>query len=297
MDSFELNKMIGAFLGAVFVLFSVGIVSDAIFSTHAPETPGYAVAALEPETAEGGGGEEAGPEPIGPLLASADPAAGEAGFRRCAACHTVDQGGANRIGPNLWDIVNRPIAEHEGFAYSGAMEAFSEGGSVVWDYDHLSDFLLSPRGLISGTAMNFPGIRDAQARADMIAYLRTLSADPAPLPDPAAEPAAAEGEEQPAAEEGAEAPAEGEEQPAAEEPAAEEPAAEEPAAEEPTAGEGAAPAQPQQQGDAPAPADSAAPTPDAGTETADEPATDEPDTEAPPAEEPAETEEEPQQQQ
>lgn len=266
MDSFELNKMIGAFLGAVFVLFSVGIVSDAIFHAEAPEQEGYAIAAAEPEEGgEAGGAEEAGPEPIAPLMASADPAAGEAAFRRCAACHTAEQGGANKIGPNLWEIVNRPVASHEGFSYSAAMQEFAQGGSVVWDYEHLSHFLLSPKGLVKGTAMNFPGIKDGQDRANVIAYLRSLSANPAPLPDPAAAPAAAEGEDggaapaEGAAPAGGTAPAEGGEQPAA--------------------GDGGsqgeaqpAPAAPQEQGTAPAPADSAAPTPDAGAATGSEPA-------------------------
>ena len=110
MDSFEFNKLIGAVLAAVFVVFSIGIVSDSLFAAHTPEQPGFAIEAAEPEAAGGGeGGVEAGPEPIAPLMASADPAAGESLFKRCAACHTPESGGANKIGPNLWGIVNRPV--------------------------------------------------------------------------------------------------------------------------------------------------------------------------------------------
>ena len=208
MDSFELNKLIGAFLAVVFVVFSVSIVSDAIFSTHAPETPGYAIEVAEAETDTGGAAEEeAGPSVLD-LLATADVAAGQAAFRKCTACHTAEEGGANRVGPNLYDVVNRPIASHEGFKYSAAMTAFSEGGSVHWDYEHLSGFLQSPKAYISGTAMAFAGIRNIQEEANLIAYLRSLSADPAPLPAAASEEAPAE--EQPAEA----APAEEQESPA-----------------------------------------------------------------------------------
>jgi len=214
MDSFEINKMIGAFLATVFVMFSISLASDALFARHAPEKPGYAIEVAE-APAGGGSAAEEGPTALS-LLATADPAAGEAVFRKCTACHTADKGGANKIGPNLWDVVNRPIASHEGFSYSAAMREFSQGGSQHWDYEHLSHFLVSPRSLVNGTAMAFAGIKNPQEEANLIAYLRTLSDNPAPLPEaPAAEEngeAPAEGEAAPA--EGQPAPAEGQEAPA-----------------------------------------------------------------------------------
>lgn len=278
MDSFEYNKWIGAFLGAVFVVFSVAIVSDAIFAAPHPEKEGYAIEAVE-APADGG---PAAPteEPIAVRMATADPVAGEAVEKRCTACHTIENGGANKVGPNLWDIVNRPIASHEGFSYSGAMREFSQGGSVVWDYEHLDQFLLAPKGLVRGTAMAFAGLKNPQDRANLIAFMRTLSDNPAPLPEA---PAPAENAEAPAGEEpaaeGTAAPAEATPTPSEEAPAATPPAeeaapapAEEPApaTEEPAPAptEESAPA-PEQPAQAPAEEPAAAPTESAPQEPSD----------------------------
>ncbi|GAB5505037.1 MAG: cytochrome c family protein [Rhizobiaceae bacterium] len=196
MDSFELNKIVGALLGTVFVVFSVTLVADALFAAHSPETPGYAI-----EAAEGNAGgpvevEEA--VSIATLLQDADPAKGEAAFRKCQACHTPEQGGANKVGPNLWNIVNRAIAAHPGFSFSAPLREFAAGGQEVWDYEHLNGFLLNPKGYVKGTAMAFAGLKKDAERADLIAYLRTLSDSPAPLPEPPmeeTESAAAEGDQ------------------------------------------------------------------------------------------------------
>ena len=198
MDSFELNKVIGAFLAVVFVMFSVSLASDTIFATHAPETPGYAVAVVEGGGA-GAGGEAAAEGPsIAELLQNADPAKGQAVFKPCTACHTAEKGGANKVGPNLWGIVNRPVASHEGFSYSAGMREFSQGGQVVWDYEHLSGFLKAPRSYVSGTAMAFAGVKKPEQEADLIAYLRTLADEPAPLPEVGAGDAAPAEEAAPA---------------------------------------------------------------------------------------------------
>ncbi|MAW89255.1 MAG: cytochrome c family protein [Phyllobacteriaceae bacterium] len=193
MDSFELNKFIGATLGTVFVVFSLAIASDAIFATHAPETPGYAI-----EVAEDAGGAapeapaDTGPEPVEPLLASADTGAGESVFKKCAACHTIEQGGANKVGPNLWGVVGRPVASHEGFSYSGAMQEYSQGQSVNWEYQNLNAFLAAPKKYISGTSMGFAGLKKVDERANLIAWMREQADNPLPLPaegDAAAAPA------------------------------------------------------------------------------------------------------------
>ncbi|WP_411033882.1 c-type cytochrome [Shinella sp. BYT-45] len=181
MNSY-VNMGVGALLGTVFVLMSVSIASEGIFHSGAPEKEGFAIVAEETGGEEAGGGEAAAAVPIATLLASADAAAGETVFKKCASCHTSEKGGPNKVGPGLWDIVNRPIASHEGFSYSAAMTTFSEGHKVVWDYDHLNFFLEAPKKHIPGTAMGFAGLKKNDERANLIAYLRTLSDNPAPLP-------------------------------------------------------------------------------------------------------------------
>lgn len=210
MESSQSNKFIMAFLATVFVVMTIGISSDAIFSTPHPEKPGFEIAAAEGAAPAAGGKEAAVVVPIATLLASADPARGANVFKRCAACHTGEKGGANKVGPHLWDVVNRPVATVEGFSYSAAMKEFSQGGKEVWNYDHLNQFLTSPKGFIKGTAMGFAGDKKDNERADLIAYLRTLSDNPAPLPAPeAAAPAgeATPADAKPAEEKPAEAPA------------------------------------------------------------------------------------------
>lgn len=194
------NKILGAGLATVFVVLSIGIISDSLFDSPAPEKEGFEITAAEPTA---GGAEapaaEAAEEPIAKYMQTADAAAGEALFKRCAACHTDDSGGANKIGPNLWNIVNRPVASHAGFNYSSAMKEFADGGKTVWDYDHLSHFLASPKSLVKGTAMSFAGLKSPQDRANLLAYLRTTADTQAPLPEAPAEGAAPAADAAPAA--------------------------------------------------------------------------------------------------
>lgn len=212
MDSFEINKVLGGLLGTAFVVFSISLVSDAIFAAPVPEKPGFAIEAAEEGGAAAGGGEAApAAVPVAQLLASANAEAGAAVFKKCTACHSIEKGGPNKVGPDLWAVVNRPIASHEGFSYSGAMKEFSQGGSVVWDFEHLNHFLASPKGYIKGTAMGFAGIKKDDERANLLAYLNSQSDSPAPLPAadaaPAAEPTAAPAGEAPAAPAGGATPA------------------------------------------------------------------------------------------
>jgi cytochrome c len=180
MDSFEVNKLLGALLGTVFVVFSIALVSEGIFYSPIPEKPGFAVEATE-EPAEGEAGGQQEEQAIGPLIASADPKAGEAVFKKCTACHTADKGGANKAGPNLYGVVDRPIASHEGFSYSAGMKAFA-AEAKTWTWDHLNSFITSPKATVKGTAMGFGGLKKAEDRAALFAYLRTLADTPTPLP-------------------------------------------------------------------------------------------------------------------
>lgn len=188
----HVNMGVGALLGTVFVLMSVSILSEGIFKSESPEKPGYAIAAAEGEAAAGGAGEAAKADtPVGVVLAKADVAKGQAIFKKCEACHTGDKGGANKVGPNLYGIVDRPVASHEGFSYSAGMKEFSKGGSEKWTYDHLYHFLKKPKDYVKGTAMGFAGLPKEDERGDLLAYLQTLADTKVPFPAADAAPAAA----------------------------------------------------------------------------------------------------------
>lgn len=208
MDSFEFNKIAGAILGTLLLVMGLGIVAETIFHSGEMETPGYVVDVPEDGSATQ---TAAAPteEPIAVLLASATADSGESVAKKCAACHSFDEGGANKVGPNLWNIVNATPAARDGFKYSSALQAY--GAENVWAYENLNAFLAAPKKYLKGTSMGFVGLKKPDERADMIAYLRSLSNAPAALP--VVEPAAAEMP----AEEAAPEDASGTEAPAAEE--------------------------------------------------------------------------------
>jgi cytochrome c len=187
MNSYT-NMGVGAFLGTVFVLMSVSIASEGIFHSEVPEQPGFAIVAEEAAPAEAA--PEVAAVPIAVLLASADAAAGEGVFKKCASCHSIEKGGPNKVGPDLWGIVERPIASHEGFSYSAAMTEFSKGGTEKWTFEHLNAFLTAPKQHIPGTAMGFAGIKKDDERANLILYMHTQADSPVPLPSPDAASAA-----------------------------------------------------------------------------------------------------------
>lgn len=227
MDSYEFNKIAGAVLFAALVAFGLGVLSDTIFEGREGEAPGYVIEVAESGAEHGGaaaGGEAAGEEPIAALMASADAGAGASVAKKCAACHNFEKDGANKVGPALWNVVNRPVATAEGFKYSDGLKAFADGGTV-WDYEHLNGFLTAPKKYVGGTSMGFAGLKKPTERADLIAYLGSLADDPVPLPQAAAAEAPAEmATETPAAETVMTVPAPAVEAPAAEVPSAEAPA-------------------------------------------------------------------------
>src|SRR5215467_7944351 len=152
MDSFELNKIIGAVLGTCLILLVTSFTANALFTPQMPEKPGFAIAAKE---AEGGAKEAAAPaasEPIEKLLQTASVEKGQAAAKVCQTCHTFEKGGPNRVGPNLFGIVGDHKGEgRNGFNFSAAMKA--KGGT--WTYDDLNQFITNPKAFIPGTAMGF----------------------------------------------------------------------------------------------------------------------------------------------
>ena len=187
MSDLTFNKVAGAVLATGLAIVGLRELTTGVFSHPEVEKPGYLVEVAA--ATEGGAAAEA-PIDWGTVLPAADIAAGEAVFNKCKSCHSVEQGGPNGTGPDLWDALGRKPGSHGGFAYSSAMTEFG-GKQPIWDYDHMDQFLKAPGKYISGTKMTFVGLKKQEDRIAVIAYLHSLGSKlPVPAPKPAAAAAA-----------------------------------------------------------------------------------------------------------
>jgi cytochrome c len=188
MDSFEWNKIIGAVLGTAIFIFVVRQVAEVIYEPEVPAKPGYVVEGVV-ETAASGAAATPVAEVMpdwGTVLPAADVAAGKTVSVKCEQCHDLSKDGPNKIGPNLYGVVDRARASHPGFDYSSAMKSKTD----PWTYDELFKYLKSPQSYVPGTKMTFAGLPREQDRINLIAYLRSNADGPAAIPAPAPKTAA-----------------------------------------------------------------------------------------------------------
>ena len=177
MHSLNMNKYFGAILVAVLLTVVISKLGSIVYHVDSPDEMSYIV---ELEPVEGDDVDEAPAMTFDQVLAMADPTGGQNIAKKCASCHTFEEGDtATKQGPTLWNIVDRDVGGVAGFSYSSAMADL--GG--IWTYDRLNEFIAGPRAFVPGTKMTYAGIGDMEERAQLVAWLRTLSADPVPLPD------------------------------------------------------------------------------------------------------------------
>ncbi len=181
--SLQMNKIAAAGLTAGLIAMTSGLIANLLIAKpghHGDEEHHFAYVVEgsgETETAAAAP-EEPSVEPILALLADADLEAGQKRARACTACHSFDQGGANKVGPNLWNIVNAPKAQVAGFSYSDALASIT----APWGYNELNEFLANPKDYAPGTKMSYGGMKNPNHRAQLIAWMRSMSDSPAPLP-------------------------------------------------------------------------------------------------------------------
>ena len=178
MDELRFNKVFAGFLFAGLLIMAGIQIAHVLVPEQQLAENAYVIEVPEATELAEAAPKDTGPEPILALLASADVAAGAKLAKKCTACHVFEAGGANKVGPALWSIVNQAKGSVDGFAYSSALAGF--GGN--WDYQSLNAFLTKPKAYISGTKMNFAGLKKPQDRANMVAWLRTMADSEAPLP-------------------------------------------------------------------------------------------------------------------
>ena len=179
MDSFELNKIIAAVLMVALLVIGIGKFSDIIFHVDKPETSGYKVDIEQVVTTTAASASTAKEEVnIAALMAMGDIASGQKIFKKCAACHSINKGGKNNIGPALYNVVGRKVGEISDYKYSKAMTAYAK----KWDFEEMNSYLIKPQAYIKGTKMAFAGLRKEKDRASVILYLNSKSDNPKELP-------------------------------------------------------------------------------------------------------------------
>ncbi|RBP17295.1 cytochrome c [Roseiarcus fermentans] len=178
MASLDFNRTMLAFFGALVFYGVIVEFTSLVFMPWRTERPGYALPGSAPAAAVAAAPAAAKEPPLPELLAKADAGKGAADAKICATCHSFEKGGPAKIGPNLWGVVGRPVASAPGFAYSDAVKSL--GGD--WTYDKLNGWIGNPKGMAAGTKMAFAGEKEPQKRADILAYLQSLSDSPVPFP-------------------------------------------------------------------------------------------------------------------
>ena len=179
MDSFEINKIVAAVLMVALLVIGIGKLSDVIFHVEKPETPGYSVEVETATTVSTTSSSTTSDEiDISALMAMGDVAHGEKVFKKCSACHSIEAGGGNKIGPALYNVVGRKIAAVEDYKYSKALVEYKKN----WSFEELNGFLIKPQKWIKGTKMAYAGLRKEKDRASVILYLNKYSDNPLPLP-------------------------------------------------------------------------------------------------------------------
>ena len=177
MDSFEINKIITAVLLVVFLVFGVGKISDVIFEVKKPDVEGYKVE-IKVGDATATQASTEGQVDIAALLAMGDIEHGKKVFRKCAACHSINQEGGNKIGPKLWNIMFRSVGSISDYKYSKALSGYKK----EWSWEEMNGFLIKPSKWIKGNKMGFVGLKKEKDRASIILYLNQNSDNPKPLP-------------------------------------------------------------------------------------------------------------------
>jgi cytochrome c len=178
MHAADFNKTALTALGSILFAMLLVAFSNLVFAPQRPAVPGYALPTSAAPSEAPAAAAAPKEEPLPALLAKADAKKGAQDAKVCTTCHNFEKGGGPKVGPDLWDVVGRPVASVPGFAYSDSVKALSGD----WTYEKLNDWIKDPKAIASGTKMAFPGEKEAQKRADILAYLQTLSDKPVPFP-------------------------------------------------------------------------------------------------------------------